>query len=135
MADLITSVASQTGIDGETVKKSLGSLLTVLKNHLDPETYKRLISAIPGAGEILSSYEPGSGGGDGGQGLLSKILALLGRLFGGQAGQGPALGPLPLRPERRADPGVRLPGVRAPEKRTFLPTSTNRSRPSCRPTR
>ena len=86
MADIVTSLSSRTGIDGETVKKGLGALLTFLQKNLPPDLFGKLQAALPGALEMLSAYEPEPGGS--GTGLLGMVSGLAGKLFGGHAGDG-----------------------------------------------
>ena len=86
MADIVSSLSSQTGIDGETVKKGLGVLLTFLQKNLPPDLFGKLQTAVPGAPEMLSAYEADQGGT--GSGLLGMVSGLAGKLFGGKAGNG-----------------------------------------------
>ena len=86
MADIVTSLSSRTGIDGETVRKGLGALLTFLQKDLPPDLFGKLQAALPGAPEMLSAYEPDQGGT--GSGLLGMVSGFAGKLFGGNAGNG-----------------------------------------------
>jgi len=86
MADIVTSLSSRTGIDGETVRKGLGALLTFLQKNLPPDLFGKLQAALPGAPEMLAAYEPDQGGT--GSGLLGMVSGLAGKLFGDHAGDG-----------------------------------------------
>lgn len=86
MADIVAALASQTGLDGETVKKGLGALLTFLQKNLPPDLFGKLQSALPGASAMLSDYEPCQEGAD--SGLMGMVSGLAGKLFGGQAENG-----------------------------------------------
>jgi hypothetical protein len=86
MTDIVTSLSSRTGIDGETVRKGLGALLTFLQKNLPSDLFGKLQAALPGAPEMLSAYERDQGGT--GSGLLGMVSALAGNLFGGNAGNG-----------------------------------------------
>jgi hypothetical protein len=86
MADIVNSLSSRTGIDGETVRKSLGALLTFLQKNLPPDLFGKLQAAIPGAPEMLSAYEADAGGTS--SGLMGMVSGLAGKLFGDQAGNG-----------------------------------------------
>ena len=86
MADIVTSLSSQTGIDGETVRKGLGALLAFLQKELSPDLFGKLQAALPVVPEMLSAYEPDQGGA--GSGLLGMVSGFAGRLFGGNAGNG-----------------------------------------------
>src|SRR3954451_11552147 len=86
MADIVTSLSTRTGIDGETVRKGPGVLLTFLQKNLPPDLFGKLQAALPGAPEMLSAYGPDQGGT--GSGLLGMVSGLAGRLLGGNAGNG-----------------------------------------------
>lgn len=86
MADIVSTLSSQTGIDGEMVKKGLGALLTFLQKSLPPDLFGKLQTALPGASEMLSAHEAAPGGT--GSGLLGMVSGLAGKLFGGNAGDG-----------------------------------------------
>src|SRR4051812_20003680 len=78
MADLVTSLASQTGIDPEKVRKGLGALIAFLKEHLGDEVAGKVQAAIPGAKEMVSEFESGQGGSGGG--LFGAAADLAGKL-------------------------------------------------------
>jgi hypothetical protein len=82
MADIVTALSSQTGIDGEMVKKGLGALLTFLQKHLPADLFSKLETAVPGAPEMLSGHEGA------GSGLLGMVSGLAGKLFGSGTGHG-----------------------------------------------
>ncbi|AGA24508.1 DUF2780 domain-containing protein [Singulisphaera acidiphila] len=86
MSDIVTALSSQTGIDGEMVKKGLGTLLTFLQKSLPPDLFSKLQAALPGASEMLSAHKPDHAGA--GSGLLGMVSGLAGKLFGGSAGNG-----------------------------------------------
>jgi len=86
MADLITSLATQTGIDPGTVRKGLGALLSSLQGHLGPEAFGRVQAAVPDAPELIAAFESGKGAT--GPGLFGKAAQLAGNLLGGRAGGG-----------------------------------------------
>jgi|GEM_PF-6225225 len=84
MPDIITPLSSQTGIDGETIKKGLGALLTFLQKRLSPDLFGKLETAVPGASEMLSAYRASEGGKS--AGLMGMVAGLAGKLFGGSGG-------------------------------------------------
>ncbi|WP_406698335.1 DUF2780 domain-containing protein [Singulisphaera sp. Ch08] len=86
MADIITALSSQTGIDGEMVKKGLGALLAFLQKNLPPDLFGKLQSALPGASEMLSAHPADEGGTS--SGLMGMVSGLAGKLFGGHVGDG-----------------------------------------------
>ena len=86
MSDMITTLATQTGIDPETAKKGLGAMLSFAKGRLAPDAFGKVQSAVPGSGEMISSFE--SSEGSSGAGLLGTVTGLAGNLLGGKAGEG-----------------------------------------------
>jgi Protein of unknown function VcgC/VcgE (DUF2780) len=86
MSDMVTTLATRTGIDLETAKKGLGALLSFAKERLGHDTFSKVQSSVPGSGEMLSSFE--SSGESSGAGLLGTVSGLAGNLLGGKAGEG-----------------------------------------------
>ncbi len=87
MSDLISSLQSQTGLSAELVKNGFGAVLSFLKEHLPGDLFAKLESSVPQSGEALAGFlsnkqEPG---------MLQNVGALIGTLFGGQAGDLPKL--------------------------------------------
>lgn len=85
MADIVSALSSQTGIDGAIVKKGLGALLTFLQKSLPPDLFSKLQSALPGAPEMLADHEANGGASSG---FLSMVSGLASKLFGGDTGHG-----------------------------------------------
>jgi hypothetical protein len=83
MADLLTTLATQTGIDPELVKKGMGVLLAFLKKHLDPALFDKLGTVIPDAPQLVNTAE--SIEEEKGSGILGAVAGLAGKLFGGQS--------------------------------------------------
>lgn len=86
MADIITAVSSRTGIDEGMVRKGLGALLTFLQKNVPADVFGKLQSAVPGASEMLSAYEPATEGAS--SGLMGMVSSLAGKMFGSGAGGG-----------------------------------------------
>jgi len=86
MSDMVTTLATQAGIDPETARKGLGALLSFAKGRLAPDTFGKVQSAVPGSGEMLSSFEASAESSGGG--LLGTVSSMAGNLLGGKAGEG-----------------------------------------------
>src|SRR5262245_10164341 len=84
MADLVTTLATQTGIDPETIHKSLGAVLKFLQEHLSSEAFAKVEGALPGAPEMTAAYDAQKESG----GLIGAVASLASHLLGGQAGEG-----------------------------------------------
>jgi len=82
MPDILSTLATQTGIDVATLHKLLGAVLAFFRSQLKPETYSKLASAIPQADELVQAHEqrPGS------LGSLASELAAKFMNGSGQAG-------------------------------------------------
>jgi hypothetical protein len=79
MADLVSELASQTGLNLDLVRKGLGALLAFFKDKLGGETFGKLQAAVPDTGEAVQAYESSAGSSGGGlmgalAGLASKFL-------------------------------------------------------------
>src|SRR4051794_7029669 len=88
MTDLVTILATKTGIDPGTIRKGLGALLQFVKGHLGPEAFSKVQATLPGAEEMTAAYESEKGSGGG---LFGALAGLAGNLMGGQAGEGAKL--------------------------------------------
>ena len=79
MSDIINSLASETGIGTELVRKGLGAVLKMLQDQLPPELFSKVQGALPDAGAMISASE--STGTEAG-GLIEAVTSLAGKLFG-----------------------------------------------------
>ena len=82
MQDFINSVTEKLGIDGDTAKSAVGSLLSMIKGEGEGGAVKDLFAKLPGADALAA--EAGSGK-SGGGGLLGGIGDAIGKLGGGAA--------------------------------------------------
>ena len=82
MQDFINSVTEKLGIDGDTAKSAVGSLLSMIKGEGDSGAVKDLFGKLPGANALASQAEAGKAGGGG---LLGGIGDAIGKLGGGAA--------------------------------------------------
>ena len=70
MSELVSKVADAVGIDADLAEKAVGMMLAFLQKEGDEEAVSAMISAIPGAEELVAGQSGGGGG-------------LLGGLMGG----------------------------------------------------
>ncbi len=79
MQDLIASLAAEFGLTQQKARGALGVLLKLIEQHADPQDVERLLSALPGAEQLLTEVkqaEPKRGG------LLRSSGGLMGSLAG-----------------------------------------------------
>jgi hypothetical protein len=81
MADFITELASKCGINPDMAKKGLGTLLATFKHALPAESFAKIESAIPQAGEMVADAQARGAAPTGG--LVGTIKDMAGKLFGG----------------------------------------------------
>ena len=81
MADLISSLASKSGISVEQAKQGLGALLGFFKANLPGETFAKLTSAVPGAEGMMAGVPETQESG----GILDAVKGMAGKIFGGGA--------------------------------------------------
>jgi hypothetical protein len=75
MPDILSTLATQTGIDVTTLQQLLGAILAFFRSQLKPETYSKLASAIPQVDELVKAQEERPGGlGSRASELASKFL-------------------------------------------------------------
>jgi hypothetical protein len=84
MADLISEVASRTGMTPEQARQALGALLAVAKEKLPAETFAKIQSAVPDADGLMAAAQSESGSGSGG--VVGALGAVAGKLLGGKTG-------------------------------------------------
>ncbi|MDH3252601.1 MAG: DUF2780 domain-containing protein [Ignavibacteria bacterium] len=61
MADFISTLASQAGIDTNLAEKGVGALLSTLQKHTPGNVYSEVAGAIPNAGGLLSVFDKAAG--------------------------------------------------------------------------
>jgi hypothetical protein len=87
MSDLLASLQSMTGLNADLVKNGFGAILSFLKDQLPADLFAKVESAVPRSGEALSGFQANQKE----PGLLGNVGAMIGNLFGGQAGELPKL--------------------------------------------
>jgi hypothetical protein len=81
MADIITELASKSGISPDMAKKGLGTLLAAFKHALPADSFAKIEGAIPGAGNMLADAQAEGEAPSGG--ILGAIKDMAGKVFGG----------------------------------------------------
>ncbi|WZO98415.1 DUF2780 domain-containing protein [Isosphaeraceae bacterium EP7] len=91
--DLITTLATQVGIDPKVAEQGLGALLGFLKQHLSPELFGTVETSVPGADGAIKSFEDEAGPVDeaASPGLLGSLIGMASKLAGGGGGSAVAL--------------------------------------------
>ena len=84
MAEFIEELSAKTGIETDQAHQGVGALLSLLKEHLDPEAFEQLKQAIPGSQGMLTALEEKFAG----SGLLNAVKAVAARFGGGGGGGG-----------------------------------------------
>jgi Protein of unknown function VcgC/VcgE (DUF2780) len=82
MSEFADKLSSETGLSSDLVHKGFGALLNFIKTELGPETFAKLESVIPGAGDAIQKFESSPDSAQGG--LLAMVSALAGKVFGGR---------------------------------------------------
>ncbi len=75
MNELVSRVADNVGIAPDVAEKAIGMMLGFLQREADDAAVAKMIEAIPGAPELVATY---NGAGSGGGGLLGGLMASLG---------------------------------------------------------
>jgi hypothetical protein len=88
MADIVSELASKSGVSSDLAKKGVGALLTFIKAKLPADNFSKVSSAIPGADHMMAAAA--ESGGESSAGILGAVGGLAGKLFGG-AGAATAL--------------------------------------------
>jgi hypothetical protein len=80
MAEFVTDLASDTGLEEDQAHHGVGALLALLKGRLNPEAFSRLKEAIPNSERMLSAFHDRAA--TEGGGLLDTMKGMAGKLFG-----------------------------------------------------
>ncbi len=83
MSEMIDELSGQTGIEPDQAHQGVGALLSLLKDHLDPQSFEQLKQAIPGSQGMLAALEEKFAG----SGLLNAVKAVAAH-FGAGNGAG-----------------------------------------------
>jgi hypothetical protein len=80
MADIISDLASKSGISPDLAKKGLGTVLSFFKEKVPAEAFSRIAAAVPGADGMMAAAQavPEQSGG-----IIGAITGAASKLFGG----------------------------------------------------
>jgi hypothetical protein len=81
VAEFIDELSEKTGIETDQAHQGVGALLSLLKEHLDPQAFEQVKQAIPGAQGMLAALEEKFAG----SGLLNAVKAVASHFGGGSA--------------------------------------------------
>jgi hypothetical protein len=84
MADIISELASKSGVSSDLAKKGVGALLSFIQEKLPADSFSKVLSAIPGGDNMMAAV--GETGPEPSAGVLNTISGLAGKLFGGAGG-------------------------------------------------
>jgi hypothetical protein len=84
MADIITDLASKSGISPDVAQKGMGAVLEFLKSKLPADTFSKISAAVPGSDRMMAAAQavPEASGG-----ILGAVTGAVGKLFGGGASE------------------------------------------------
>jgi uncharacterized protein (DUF2267 family) len=91
MSEIVSKLASQTGISSELIQKGLGAFFSFLKKELGEETYTEVESSVPDAAHALKTFETAPEATQGSGNLLGMVTDLAGKFLGGKTGAGAEL--------------------------------------------
>ncbi len=83
MDEFIQLISAQLGLKPEKGKAATGSILSLIKEHLDEQTFAQISSKLPGVQQLIASGDSESAGGGGG--MLGSLTSMAGSLLGGKA--------------------------------------------------
>ena len=82
MEDLIRNIAERLGLDEETARSVVGSLLSLVRDASDEKDANALFDQLPGAKELVESQQGSEDAGAGGGGLMGMLGGMLGGSLG-----------------------------------------------------
>jgi len=80
MADIITDLASRSGISPDLAQKGLGAVLAFFQSKLPADTFSKVRAAVPGADGMMAAAETGQ---EASGGIVRAVTGAVGKLFGG----------------------------------------------------
>jgi len=82
MDEFIKLISAQLGLNPEKGKAATGSILSLIKDQLDEQTFAQITSKLPGVQQLISAGDSGSSSGGG---MLGSLTSMAGSLLGGKA--------------------------------------------------
>ncbi len=86
MADVVTELASRSGVSPDLARKGLGAVLSFLKGKIPAEAFAKVSSAVPDTDGLMAAAEAGPK--DSGGGMLGAVTGAVGKMLGGGSGGG-----------------------------------------------
>jgi len=80
MSDIVSDLATQSGLTPDQAKKGLGAVLSYFKESVPEEDFAKVKEAVPGSDQIMAAAGPRE---EGPGGVLGAIKDVAGKLFGG----------------------------------------------------
>jgi hypothetical protein len=84
MSDILSELASKSGVSLDQAKHALAGLMAFLKDKLPADLFAKITHAIPGADSMATEAKTEEAHAH--TGMLSSITSALGKLFGGGSG-------------------------------------------------
>jgi hypothetical protein len=97
MADLVSELASKSGVSAEQAKKGLGAVLALFKEKLPANVFSQIQAAVPGADGMMDEAEAA---GEPSGGLLGSVKEMASKLFGGAGALGAKFSHLGFSPDQ-----------------------------------
>lgn len=82
MDEFIQLAARQLGIGSDEIRSATGSIMKLVKDHLDDTSFSQISSKLPGVQSLLSDSDDSAAAG----GLIGSLTSLAGSLLGDKAG-------------------------------------------------
>ena len=83
MADIISELASKSGVSNDLAKKGIGAVLSFLEEHIPAERFSNVLNAVPNANGMMAAAETGQ---ESSGGFFSTVSDLAGKVFGSAGG-------------------------------------------------
>jgi hypothetical protein len=81
MADVVTELASRSGVSPDLAQKGLGAVLAFLKEKIPAEAFAKVSNAVPDADGLMAAAEADQK--ESGGGMLGAVTGAVGKLLGG----------------------------------------------------
>jgi hypothetical protein len=80
MADIVTDLASRSGLSPDIAKKAMGGLLSFLKDKIPAEAFAKISNAVPGADGLMAAAAVGQ---EESGGVLGAVTGAVSKMLGG----------------------------------------------------
>jgi hypothetical protein len=81
IADILSDLASKSGISPDLAGKGLGAVLSAFKDHLPADSFSKVREAVPNADSMMASAQAAAPASSGG--VLAAVTGAVGKLVGG----------------------------------------------------